>query len=47
MKPVDQTRTGVPYGNCMEACFASLLEVPLLEVPDLGGKKFDDWDMCQ
>lgn len=35
MKPVTQTRTGVPQGNCTEACIASVLEVPLEEVPDL------------
>ena len=40
MKPVDQTRcncgdhsTEAP-GNCWAACIASLLEVPLAEVPD-------------
>jgi hypothetical protein len=35
MKPVTQTRTGVPAGNCTEACIASILEVGLEEVPDL------------
>lgn len=34
MKPVDQTRFGKPHGNCMQACIASILEVPLSEVPD-------------
>lgn len=31
MKPVDQTRVG-DEGNCLSACIASLLEVPLEEV---------------
>ena len=35
MIPVTQTRTGA-QGNCFEACMASLLEVPLSEVPDFG-----------
>lgn len=47
MKKVDQTRTGMPSGNCMEACIASLLEVPLSDVPDLGDKKDSDWEWCQ
>lgn len=33
MKPVDQTVFTVPGGNCFSACVASLLEVPLDEVP--------------
>ena len=39
MKPVDQTLTGAPggpleeLGNCYPACIASLLELPLSEVP--------------
>lgn len=36
MKPVMQTRLGAD-GNCFEACIASILEIPLEEVPDLGG----------
>lgn len=35
MVPVDQIRIGVPAGQCTEASIASLLEVPLAEVPDL------------
>jgi hypothetical protein len=31
---VDQTRFGCPSGNCFQACMASLLELPLEEVPD-------------
>ena len=29
MKPVDQTKFGDTEGNCMAACFASILEVPI------------------
>ena len=35
MLPVMQSRTGA-NGNCMEASLASLLELPLDAVPDLG-----------
>ena len=40
MKPVDQTRFGIELplseapGNCWAACIASILELPLSEVPD-------------
>lgn len=34
MKPLMQTTFGCPGGNCMQACIASLLEVPITEVPD-------------
>jgi len=34
MKPVMQTRFSED-GNCFEACIASILEIPLEEVPDL------------
>lgn len=34
MRPVLQTRFGFPSGNCLLACVASILEVPLEEVPD-------------
>jgi hypothetical protein len=33
VKPVDQTTFGAPGGNCFSACVASLLEIPLSEVP--------------
>lgn len=34
MKPVEQTRFGSPGGNCLQACLASVLELPLDDVPD-------------
>ncbi len=33
MIPVDQTTFGVPDGNCFSACVASLLEMPIDQVP--------------
>lgn len=33
MKPIDQTTFGSPYGNCFQACVASILELPLEDVP--------------
>jgi len=39
MKPVDQTRFGFPDGNCFAACVASLLDIGIEDVPDLG-----NWD---
>lgn len=38
MKRVEQTRTGAD-GNCLNACIASILELPLDDVPEFG----DDW----
>lgn len=35
MIPVTQTRTGL-QGNCFEACLASLLDVPIYAIPELG-----------
>ncbi len=34
MKPVDQTVMKPPNGNCVAACVASILELPLDEVPN-------------
>ncbi len=34
MKPVFQTRFGFEDGNCFEACIASILEIPLDDIPD-------------
>lgn len=33
MKPVDQTTFGNPGGNCFSACIASLLHLPIGDVP--------------
>ena len=48
MKPVDQTTFGSPGGNCFSACVASLLEIPIEEVPYFmdGGawfERFAEW----
>jgi hypothetical protein len=52
MTPVDQTTFGHPGGNCFSACVASLLELPISEVPyfmDESGdnlpwvKQLNDW----
>jgi hypothetical protein len=34
VRAVVQTRTGYPWGNCVRASWASLLGVPIEEVPD-------------
>jgi hypothetical protein len=34
MRAVTQDRMGSPWGNCLEACYATLLGVPIEEVPD-------------
>ena len=34
MKPVDQTILTAPGGNCFAACVASILELPLADVPN-------------
>ncbi len=41
MKRVVQTRTGAD-GNCLNACVASILELPLSEVPEFGGDWLED-----
>lgn len=33
MKPVDQTRFGMPEGNCFAACVATIFELPIEAVP--------------
>ena len=38
MTPILQTEFG-PQGNCFRACVASILDVPLEEVPDLRGDR--------
>jgi len=41
MKPVYQTKFGERSGNCLSACLASLLEIPLEDIPDFGWHS--DW----
>ena len=41
MKPTHQTIFKVPEGNCVQACVASILELPLDEVPNFILE--DDW----
>jgi hypothetical protein len=33
MKPVDQTKFGMPDGNCFAACVATIFDLPLEAVP--------------
>lgn len=48
MIPVYQTNFSVPGGNCLQACLASLFELPLEEVPDFANLGSDDWwTQCQ
>lgn len=50
MKPVMQDRFGYPAGNCWEAAIASVLEIPLEEVPDGrrdGGDRLDWYAMSR
>jgi hypothetical protein len=41
MKPIHQTQFGSKHGNCLQACVASVLEMPLERVPHF--VLFDDW----
>lgn len=41
MKPAHQTLFGSQEGNCWAACIASILELPVAEVPNLGVEP--DW----
>lgn len=41
MRPVDQTTYGVNDGNCFSACVASILEIPIDEVPRFHGPSVD------
>lgn len=44
MIPVDQTLFGERKGNCFAACVASILELPLVEVPNFCVMHWDsDW----
>ncbi len=40
MKAVTQTRVGED-GNCFAACLASILELPIYDIPEFGGD--DEW----
>lgn len=42
MVPVYQTKFGIPGGNCIQACLASVLEVGLEDVPDFVNGHDDD-----
>lgn len=42
MKPVMQTKFGYPYGNCLAAALASVLELELRDVPDFCTDDDDD-----
>jgi hypothetical protein len=41
MRPVEQTCFDLKNGNCFAACIASILELPLEEVPNFCGEGFD------
>ncbi len=43
MKPVSQTLFGDKIGNCFAACIASLLELPINEVPNFCAYPADSW----
>jgi hypothetical protein len=43
MKPVHQTKYGNEEGNCFAACVASILELPMVQVPDFCANPADDW----
>ncbi|WP_145987387.1 hypothetical protein [Cupriavidus taiwanensis] len=51
MKPVDQTKLHDPengvYGNCFTACIASLLSLPISEVPQFCNGDDDDGKWCR
>ena len=43
MKPVDQTILDPVKGNCFEASIASILEIPLEDIPDFYADEDVDW----
>lgn len=47
MKPVDQTIFGTPHGNCFAACIASILELPIEEVPNFIAEGDRWWDAAK
>ncbi len=42
MKPIHQTKFGVEEGNCFQACIASILEIPIEDVPGRQGTTEDE-----
>lgn len=43
MKPVEQTRTESGYGNCFQACLASIFELTIGDVPDWNANGEGRW----
>jgi len=43
MKEVDQTILGDKCGNCLSACLASILEMPITDFPDYSEWSDNDW----
>ena len=43
MRPVRQTITTVPGGNCFAACVAAILEIPIDHVPNFCADGTEDW----
>lgn len=43
MKPVQQTIFGQKKGNCLPACIASILEIPIDDLPNFCAKKGTNW----
>jgi hypothetical protein len=43
VKPVDQTIFGLPDGNCLAACVASLLHLDITEVPNFCQGQEEGW----
>lgn len=47
MIPVEQTILTIPDGNCLEACIASILEIPLETIPHFRGcswvNQYNEW----
>jgi hypothetical protein len=43
VKPVDQTIFGLPDGNCLAACVASLLHLDIADVPNFCEGHADGW----
>lgn len=41
MVPVYQTRFGKPHGNCVEACIASIMEIPITDIPYSDSPDYD------